>query len=179
MLTTLTYLASTQTTAKAGLFESLGIDWKMLVLQSIAFLLLLWVLSKFVYPVLNKMIDAREAAIEESQKAAKAAQEDAARAEDSIKKLMQDAQKEAGQIVSTAKTEANTMVTTAEEKAKASAERIVADAQESITKEVAAAKKALHNETIDLVTMATKKVVGKAVDLKTDKKLIESALEKQ
>lgn len=175
----LTLFANTTaaTAESAGLFESLGIDWKLLVLQSIAFLFLLWLLSKYVYPALNKMIDAREAALEASQKAAKEAQEDAARSEETIKALMRDAQKEAGEIVATAKSEAGAMVAAAEEKAKASADRIVAQAQESIAKDVIAAKKALHNETIDLVAAATEKVVGNAIDGKVDRRLIETALE--
>lgn len=176
MQTALYTLASTEVATKAGLFESLGIDWKMLVLQSIAFLLLLWLLSKYVYPVLNSMIDKREADLEASQNAAKEAQEEAAKAEANIKKLMQGAQKEASEIVATAKAEASTMLAATEEKAKASADRIVASAQESIAKDVLAAKKALHNETIDLVALATEKVVGKTVNAKVDKTLIKEAL---
>ena len=153
MQTALYILASTEVAQKASLFESLGIDWKMLVLQSVAFLLLLWLLSKFVYPVLNKMIDTREAAIAAGQESAKAMQAQAAKAEEKMKALMQDAQKEASEIVATAKSEASDMVGMAEGKAKANAERIVAQAQESIAKDVAAAKKTLHNETIDLVGM--------------------------
>lgn len=175
MPTAFTYVANTSA-ENSGLFESLGIDWKLLVLQSIAFLLLLWLLSKFVYPVLNKMIDTREAELEAGQKAAKEAQDEAARAEEKIKSLMRDAQKEASDIVMTAKTEATNMIAASEEKAKSSAERIVAEAQESIAKDVLAAKKALHNETIDLVALATEKVVGKTINAKVDKTLIKEVL---
>lgn len=175
MPTALTYVANTSA-ENSGLFESLGIDWKLLVLQSIAFLLLLWLLSKFVYPVLNKMIDKREAELEAGQKAAKEAQDEAAKAEEKIKSLMRDAQKEASDIVMTAKTEATNMIAASEEKAKSSAERIVAEAQESIAKDVLAAKKALHNETIDLVALATEKVVGKTINANVDKTLIKEAL---
>jgi F-type H+-transporting ATPase subunit b len=176
MQTPLNILASTEVVQKAGLFESLGIDWKMLVLQSMAFLLLLWLLSRFVYPVLNKMLDEREAAMMAGQEAARVAQEQAAHAEETMKALMKDAQKEASEIVATAKSEASDMVSMAEEKASANADRIIAHAQESIAKDIAAAKKMLHNETIDLVAMATEKVVGKTVNAQIDKVLIKEAL---
>ena len=68
------------------------------------------------------------------------------------------------------------MIAASEEKAKSSAERIVAEAQESIAKDVLAAKKALHNETIDLVALATEKVVGKTINANVDKTLIKEAL---
>ena len=176
MQTPLNILASTEVVQKAGLFESLGIDWKMLVLQSMAFLLLLWLLSRFVYPVLNKMLDEREAAMMAGQEAARVAQEQAAHAEEMMKALMKDAQKEASEIVATAKSEASDMVSMAEEKASANADRIIAHEQESIAKDIAAAKKMLHNETIDLVAMATEKVVGKTVNAQIDKVLIKEAL---
>ena len=52
--------AEAHATDKADLFGSLGIDWKLLILQSVAFLVLLFVLSKWVYPPLAAMLDKRD-----------------------------------------------------------------------------------------------------------------------
>ena len=49
---------------KSDLFSSIGIDWKLLALQTVAFLVLLWILKKWVYPPIAAMLDKREAAIE-------------------------------------------------------------------------------------------------------------------
>ena len=59
--------------AKADLFSSIGIDWKLLVLQTIAFLLLLVILKKFVYPPIVAMLDRRDEMIKEAYEAAKQA----------------------------------------------------------------------------------------------------------
>jgi F0F1-type ATP synthase membrane subunit b/b' len=64
----------------------------------------------------------------------------------------------------------------AEEKAKKRADQIVSDAKDDIQKEVIAAKDALHKETIELVALATEKVIGKTVNAKVDEKLITEAL---
>lgn len=161
----------------SDIFSALGIDWKMLVFQIIGFVILVWLMTKFVYPPLIKTIDARQEKIEASNEAAKAAEEKAANATKEIAKLLTEARKEAAEIVTTAKEEATAIATDTEAKSKQEAERIVAAAQESIAKEVLAAKKALHNETIDLVASATEKVVGKSVSAAIDTKVIKTALE--
>ena len=173
----LTQFASSEATAeKSDLFMSIGIDWKLLLLQTIAFLVLLWFLKKFVYPPLVAMLDKREAQIEESTRAAVEASKRAAESQEKVDKLLAEARSEAREIVATAKSEAGAMLTDAEAKSKQQAENIVAQAQDSIAKEVLAAKKALHNETIELVAQATEKVVGKTVDAKVDNSVIKAAL---
>ncbi|AKM79909.1 TPA: ATP synthase F0 subunit B [Candidatus Saccharibacteria bacterium] len=173
----LTQFASTEAGASdGGIFGALGIDLTMLIVQGIAFLILVWVLGKFVYPVFLKSVDERQAKIEEGSKAAAAAEKKASEAQEEVAKLLSEARKEAGFIVATAKEEANAAVEAADAKAKARAEKIVANATETIEKEVIAAKKALHNETIDLVAQATEKVLGHVVTDKVDEKVIAAAI---
>jgi F-type H+-transporting ATPase subunit b len=171
----LTQFASTEP-AQADIFTTLGIDWKTLILQIVAFVILVWLLGKFVYPWLMKQVDERQAAIEESVKAAEAAEQKAESAQEEIAKLLTEARKEARDIVATAKDEAVAAVEASESKAKARADKIVADAHEQIEKDVIAARKALHNDTIDLVALATEKVLGKTVNEKLDSKVITAAV---
>lgn len=163
--------------ASGNIFSSLGIDWKMLVLQGIAFIILLVLLSKYVFPPLMKVVDDRQAAIEASTEAAKDAESKAAEAQEEIKGLLKEAREEARDIVTTAKDEANAMIADSESKAKSRSEKIVQDAHEQLEKDVIAARKVLHNDTIDLVAMATEKVVGKTVNGDIDKKIIANAVE--
>jgi F-type H+-transporting ATPase subunit b len=156
--------------------SALGIDWKILIFQIVAFLILVWFLGKYVYPILMKTIDARQAEIEASTKAATEAEKKAAKAEADVTKLMKQARKDATDIVSTAREEANAALEAADAKAKSRADAIVAQAHDQIQKDVIAAKKALHNETIDLVVSATEKVVGKTVSSKIDDTIIANAV---
>jgi len=162
--------------ASGGIFSALGIDWQMLIFQIIGFVVLVWLMGKFVYPVLLKTIDARQAHIEAGSKAAEEAEKSAAEAKKKIDTLLKEARTEATEIVATAKDEATAMVETAEAKSKARAEQIVAQARDDLEKEVVAAKKALHNETLSLVAQATEKVVGKTVTPAVDTKIIAEAV---
>lgn len=169
----LTNVASAEAAAQEkDFFSALGIDWQLLIIQTVAFLVLLWFLAKFVYPPLTKMLEKRDEAIEAGVKAASEAEKKAASAQEETAKLLKQARKEASDIVATAKDEAAAMATSADAKAKERSERLIADAHAQVEKDVEAARKALHNETIELVAMATEKVVGKAVSAKVDGDII-------
>lgn len=175
----LTQFAATEAGADKDIFSTLGIHWELLALQVVAFLILVWALSKFVYPWLMKQVDERQAKIEESVKAAEEAEKKAESAQEEVAILLKEARVEAKDIVATAKDEAAAMVAGAEAKAKQRANKIVADAQEQLEKDVIAARKALHNDTIELVALATEKIVGKTVSDSVDKKIIAAAVKEQ
>ena len=171
----LTQFASTAP-EKADLFSSLGIDWRLLILQSVAFLILLVILRKWVYPPLAAMLDKRESDIRESAEAAQQAKKEAEAAEEKTAELLKKARDEAGEIVGNARDEATSVVELAHKKALDKADAIVAAAKGDIEKEIESAKKILHNETLNLVADATGAVLKKKVDTKTDTELIEQAV---
>ncbi len=174
--TQLTVLAATASGSDEGVFAALGIDWKMLIGQALAFLVLVWILGKFVYPKFVNIIDERQEKIDASVKAAENAEQNAEIAQAEVAELLKEARKEAKDIVATAKNEAIALIDSSDEKAKVRADKIVADAQEKLDKDVIAARKALHNDTIDLVAMATEKIIGNVSDAKLDKKIVETAI---
>jgi F-type H+-transporting ATPase subunit b len=174
-MTILTQFAETGA-ASGGILGALGIDWKMLIFQIIAFVILVWLLGKYVYPVFIKTVDARQAAIEAGSKAASEAEKKAAKAQADIEHMMKQARKDASDIVATAKEEATAVIESADAKSKARAERIIADAHAQLDKDIVAAKKVLQNETLSLVALATEKVVGKTVSAKVDEDIIATAV---
>ena len=172
------YMTQFANTAPAdeNLFVALGVDWKLLLLQTLAFLILLWFLKKFAYPPLTKMLDKHEERINEAREAANKTKQEAEQTQAEVEKLLGQARKEAGEIISTAKSEATSLVETADTRSKERAERLMQTAKEDIQKEVLSAKKMLRDETLDLVATATEKVVGANLKDVTDKKTISAAL---
>lgn len=162
---------------KTDILTSLGIDWTLLALQLVAFLILVWILGKFVYPVFLRIIDERQAKIDESVKAAADAAQQAEKAETAVEDALKQARKEAADIVATAKSEAVQMVEKAENSAKTRADRIVAEAHEDIQKEVANAKKILEQDTLKLVKQATSLATAGIADSKFDAALIKKSVE--
>ncbi|HEX8762904.1 MAG TPA: ATP synthase F0 subunit B, partial [Candidatus Saccharimonadales bacterium] len=109
-------------TASPGLLQALGIDGKLLIEQAIAFLILVALLAKFVYPALIKAIDQRRDQIEAGQKEAKEAAEALTTAEAKVAGMLADARKQADEVIARSHKEATEMVAEAEEKAKTRAE---------------------------------------------------------
>ena len=169
-----TFAETTET--NEGIFAALGIDWRLLILQIVAFLILVWLLGKYVYPWLMKSVDERQKNIEEAAKAAKKAQESAEQSESATAELLADARKQASEIVATAKLEATEMVTSSEARAKSTAEKIVADAHVQTQKDIDKARRELHDETLELIALTTEKVVRSTHDKKADEALIADML---
>lgn len=170
-------VASTE--SNPGLLEALGINGKLLLEQSIAFLILVAILAKFVYPALVKAIDSRRDQIEAGMKEAKEAAEALEKAEAKVADLLAEARKEADGIIARSQKEAAAQVAEAEEKAKTRADQIVKDARAQLETDVAKARQALKKDTIELVALATEKVVKEKIDPKKDASLITEALQEK
>ena len=167
---------ATASAAQPGLFGSLGIDWKLLLLQTIAFLILLAILRKVVYPPLIAALDKRDKDLRDSAEAAESAHQTADATEKMTAELMRKARAEASDIVAAARDEASQVVEAASQKAAAKAEAIVAAARDDIAKEVATARQQLHDQTLELVTEATGTVLRQKITSKTDARLIADAI---
>lgn len=162
-----------------GILGALGIDWKLLVEQGIAFLILVAVLAKFVYPVLIKSIDSRREAIEAGLKEAKESQAALEKAEAKVGQILAEARAEADSMLQRSQQEAAQIVAEAEEKAKSRADQIVTDARAQLATDVAKAREALKAETVKLVAVATEQVIGEKLDAGKDAGLIKNALNKK
>ena len=159
-----------------NLFSSLGIDWQTLILQIIAFAILVLVVAKFVVPILLKSVDARQEAVEASLKAAREAELQLSDASERAAEQLREARKEAAEIITSAKEEATAAIEGARDKAKADAERIVKDAHEQIERDIEHARMALRDETVTLVAKATETIARVKIDQKSDSRFIETAL---
>jgi len=162
-----------------GLLQALGIDGKLLVEQALAFLILLAVLAKFVYPALIKSIDTRRSQIEAGVEEAKEAAAALERAEAKVADMLAVARREADDIIERSHKESTAMVADAEEKAKTRADQIVKDARAQLDIDIAKARAALKKDTIELVALATEKVVNEKLDAHKDASLISKALQEK
>ena len=162
--------------ADTGLVGALGIDGKLLLLQSLAFLVLVFILGKFVYPYLIKAIDDRRASIEEGMQNARKAEEELRKAEEKVAEIIRGARAEADDMLAHTQKEASTIIEAAEAKAVKRAEHIVEQAQADMHNELTAARDALKQETAQLVALATERIIKQKVDAKSDAQLVAAAL---
>jgi|SRR5882672_3590139 len=172
----LTVLATTEGASHQGLIQALGLNAQLFIEQGVAFLLLVFVLGKFVYPALIKAVDDRRAAIEAGLQEAKESQEALEKAEAKVGELLEEARKEADDILARTHQEAASVVAEAESKAKTRAEQIVADARQQLNIDVTKAREALKKDTVELVALATERIIGEKLDERKDADLVKKAL---
>lgn len=164
--------------AEGGL-GAFGINWQSILIQAITFLLVVWVLKKYVLGKLYTIIDDREKKINEGLAKADDAKKEYQKAQKDIDKVLGEAREQAELIVSSSKTEASEIVKESEEKATHRAEQIVVDAENKIANSVNKAKKELKVETIKLVSEVSAAILTEKLDAKSDLDLIKRELEKR
>lgn len=161
------------------LFASLGLNAKMLVAQLINFAILLFVLHRFVYTPIVRILAERTDRIEKGL----------AQADEAQKKLEAVTEKERA-ILAEAKREAREIVAAAQKQAEENRARLAAAAQDESARMIAAtrtqmdAQKAQLEDEIKkdiaaLVVVAVEKVVGQRMDATMDHKIIADALAKK
>lgn len=172
----LTVLATTDNASNPNLFQALGLNVQLLVEQGLAFLLLVFILGKFVYPALVKAIDDRRMAIEAGLQEAKDSQEALEKAEAKVAEMLEEARKDADDILARTHQEAASVVADAEAKAKTRAEQIVTDARQQLAVDVTKARELLKKDTVELVGLATERIIGEKLDDRKDADLVKKVL---
>src|SRR6478609_1147670 len=128
-----------------------------------AFLLLLFLLGKFVIPPINRAMTARQEAIRAEFAQLDEAKSEAAAAEDEFKSQIADARHEAARIREEAREQGAAIVAEMREQAQAEAARIVEHARVQTEADRKAAAASLRAEVGDLATTLAGRIVGESL----------------
>jgi len=156
--------------------EALGLNGAYLLAQIVNFLLLLFLLKKFVFPPISRMLDERKKRIAEGLTAADAARREA---EEERKKLMAQIEAEraeAQQRVAAASSQAEKVKEVILAEARREAEAIKTNAIEEAETEKQRILAEAHKQIAELAMLATERVVREGLDEKTQHQIIEDFL---
>lgn len=141
------------------LFAAFGLNWKLLVAQSINFGLLLLILWHFLYKPVLKMLDERRGKIAESVRKAEAADRRLEEADLEGKEAIAKAAKEAQGIVLSARGRADEEAAEILKRTQAKAEQVLADAQARADEERRQALIAGEKEIARAAMLAAEKIL--------------------
>lgn len=125
------------------IFKDFGVNPILLVAQIINFLIVLFLLKRFMYKPVLDVLKKREEQIKNGLKDAQDAEKKLLDAEEKEKQIIHKAKESAEKIISGAKSEAAEIRTFAEESAKKESEKILVLARETIAQEEKAAEERL------------------------------------
>lgn len=158
--------------------SELGIQWRVLIAQTISFSVVFAVLWYFAYKPIFAMLQARREKIAEALANAEKIKTDVARTEAERQKILADAGDKANKLIDEARQAAARVRETETQKAIASAEQIVTKAREAAAQERTQMLGELKREVGRLVVQTTSTVTGKILTPEDQKRLAQET-EKQ
>lgn len=129
-----------------------------------AFLVLLFLLGKFIIPPINRAMTARQDAIREQFAELDEAKSEASAAEEEFKSQIADARHEAARIREEAREQGAAIIAEMREQAQAEASRIVEHAHVQIEADRKTAAASLRSEVGTLATTLAGRIVGESLD---------------
>lgn len=156
--------------------KSFGLNPYLFGAQVINFLIVLYLLKRFLYKPVLEVLKKRENTIKEGLKQAEEAKILMEKTTEKEKEILQKAREEARQTIAEAKNEASLLTKKMEEDSKKQAERIINDAREQISLESQEAEKRLTAKiselSVDFLQTSLKKIFSE----KEQKEVLQKAI---
>lgn len=160
----------------AELFTKLGIDWKLLVANTITFGVVTWLLWKFAYHPLLDLMDKRRKTIDDGLTNAEKAKAELQAIEEQKAKMIAATKEESLQMLQDAIRDAETRRQELLGKAQADAQALLEKSKQQLAVQQQAMMEEAKGQLADLVVAATSKVVAEQLDASLQKKLAEKAV---
>lgn len=159
------------------IFKSIGIDWKLLLAQVVNFLILFWILKKFLFGPAVKILTERRQRIEESVRQSALIKKQAEESEIAKKETLEKARKEAQDVLAETRKNAadlqKEMITKTEHEMKAMREKTSAEMEAEKQKIMLDAKKELGG----IAILAAEKIIEKNLNAETENKIIQKNIQ--
>jgi F-type H+-transporting ATPase subunit b len=148
----------------------------LMIWTIVAFLITLFVLKRYAFGPIQKMIDERRENIARSIQEADHAREEARNLLEEHRRLMNEARGEAEQIIAEARKTRDAMETRMREETESERQRRLEETRREIAAETSRALEQIRAEVADLTLEATSIVVGRKLDSDRDRELISEAI---
>jgi F-type H+-transporting ATPase subunit b len=157
-------------------FTAFGVDLPKLIFQIVNFLLLLYLLNRFLFKRVLQILDERTARIRKGLEDAEAAKRDRELAQAEREAALDEARKEAQAMLARANKIAEDTRSEILDKARSESEALIARAREEITAEKDKAMAELRGQVADLALDAAGKLVRSQMSGDTQRRLVDDFL---
>jgi F-type H+-transporting ATPase subunit b len=158
------------------MLDALGIDLQRTLIHVVNFLILLFILQRFLFKPVLTMLDQRAATIRDSVEAADRMRQEAARADQERNEALREARRQAEEIVARASQEAERIRAEARTNAQEEAQRIITRAEQEANAERQTAMQELRGQVADLAISAAERVIHRNLDHQAQRVLVEEFL---
>lgn len=176
MIDTLLIKFASEDAKSAEGIAALGFDPKAFIVQLITFLLVFYILKRYVFGRVVKLLEDRRGTIEEGLRLTTQMVAERDKLEQEVARLLAKARKEADEIIARTHDQAGVMIKEAEAAAKVGVEHMMLDGRKKIEEESSKARQKLEKELVELVIQATEIAIEEKLDAKKDASLLARAL---
>jgi F-type H+-transporting ATPase subunit b len=148
-----------------------------LIVELVAFLIVLGIIGRLVLPRLNEQLDNRSARIKSQLEAADAAKADAATADEERRAALEEARHQAREIVAQANRTAEQLKTEAQANAQGEYDRIVGNAEGELALARQRAVEEAAGRMGEIVLNTVERIIGREVSVEAHHDLIDEAVE--
>ena len=145
--------------------------------ELVAFLIVIFLLAKYVLPPLNRIMEERQATIRQALADAEEAKRRSAEAEDEQRRIVSEARTQARGVVEEANKMAEQARTERRQQAEAEYERIVGAASADIEAQARRAQEELRQQAADLAIAVAERVIGEGIDRQAQAELINRTID--
>jgi len=149
----------------------------LMVWTIITFLIVLWVLRRFAFGPIQRMIDQRRDRIREALDEADKARSEARELRELTAKEREQAKADREQILEDARRQSQRLVEQAKERADADLKEQLEKNREELAAENARLREQIRRDVVELTLFAAEKVTGKVLDEDDQRRLIEETIE--
>jgi F-type H+-transporting ATPase subunit b len=160
------------------IIKNFGLNPILLIAQIVNFLIILFILKKFLYKPVLGILKKRQNTIKEGLKQAEEARIKLEKVVIEEKEILKSAQLQSRKIMEDAKQEATEITIKMNEETKKQTEKLLNDAKEQIVKESKDAEKKLASSTSQLAVTILEKALKEFFTPKDQEKIISQALKK-
>lgn len=151
---------------------ALGFNGWDFVSQLVMFLIVWFVLQRYLFPIVLKTLDQRAALIQEGIDNTEKSRLELAAAQQRVEALLEEARQEAQRTLAQATQAAQHVRDEIEQQAQERSRDILAQAEKRIQQEVAQARAELGQQVADIAILAAGRVIGESMDTNTNRRLV-------
>lgn len=144
-----------------------------LIIQSLAFFAVAWVVMKFGWPNIMAAIEERQAKIADGLAAADRSKKDLAQAEEKVNEVLREARAKANEIIAQAEARRLQIIDAAKNEAVAEAQRVKAAADAEIEQSANKAREELRKQVSTLALAGAEKLIRREIDGNAHKALLD------
>jgi F-type H+-transporting ATPase subunit b len=172
---TLLMLAAADGNVVTQTARAFGISWPLFISQTISFCIVAFLLHRFAYKPILRVLEERRQRIAEGLANAEKIKQELASTEAARREVLDEANRRSTELIEEARAAAARLLEQESQKAIATAEQIIAKAREASTADHARMLLELRREVGRLVVETTGRVTGKVLTPEDQRRLIEEA----